>query len=138
VKKTIGDHLAAIRIVGPWSCWRSPIHPKEDGYVRITVNYAQLYIHRAFYEHLIKPIPNGMVPDHLCRNRWCCNPNHVELVTHRENTLRGDGLSARNARKTKCPQGHAYTEENTTISNGRRFCRACHRAAFHRRKKDKT
>jgi hypothetical protein len=87
----------------------------------------KLRAHRAFYEHFIGPIPDGHVPDHLCRNTWCCNPNHLEPVTQRENILRGDGIASRNAAKTHCPQGHPYSTENTNGYNGYRACRICAR-----------
>jgi len=124
--KTIDDHLAAVKVVGPWCCWKVPNRPKEDGYVRIGTHYKQLYVHRAFYEHLIGKIPRGLVPDHLCPNRWCGNPNHVDLVTGQVNTLRGAGPSARNAQKEACVRGHRFTPENTYIyKSGHRACRAC-------------
>ncbi|WP_396021799.1 HNH endonuclease signature motif containing protein [Bacillus cereus group sp. BfR-BA-01522] len=78
------------------------------------------------YEMLKGPIEEGMVIDHLCRNRKCVNPLHLEQVTQRINLLRGEGMSAENVKKTHCPQGHEYTEENTYISKaGSRYCRKC-------------
>lgn len=73
------------------------------------------------------PIPEGLVIDHLCRNRGCVNPDHLEAVTQRENILRGEGLAAANARKTHCPKGHPYSGENLYVvpSSGRRQCRIC-------------
>lgn len=82
--------------------------------------------HRVIYELFIAPVPTGMVLDHLCRNRRCVNPGHLEPVTNRENILRGTGFAARHARKTRCPRGHEYTEENTYVDRGgMRHCRAC-------------
>lgn len=65
--------------------------------------------------------------DHLCRNRSCVNPDHLEVVTERTNAVRGDGPTGINARKTHCIHGHEFTIENTYNENGNRKCRACRR-----------
>ena len=92
--------------------------------------------HRIAYELLVGPIPPDKQIDHLCRNRACVNPAHLELVTSRTNTLRGEGRTAHNARKTHCPRGHAYTPENTLVSKGgERFCRECRRLDCERRRR---
>jgi hypothetical protein len=90
---------------------------------------AWVYAHRLGYELAKGPIPDGLVIDHLCRNRRCCNPDHLEVVTRGENVLRGMGASVRNAGKTHCPQGHPYDAGNTKhwMQDGRpvRRCIAC-------------
>ena len=94
----------------------------KDGRVRT------LPAHRLVYEVLVAPIPAGFYPDHLCRNRACVNPSHIEIVTLRENTLRGVGPTAQNARMTECKNGHSFSPENTYIDKlGRRNCKPCHR-----------
>jgi hypothetical protein len=86
------------------------------------------YAHRWLYEQVVGPIPSGMELDHLCRRPCCVNPFHVEVVTPRINKLRGNGVAARNAAVTHCPQGHAYDEQNTYRSKkGSRICRRCAR-----------
>lgn len=82
--------------------------------------------HRWYYEHANGAVPEPLVLDHLCRNRECVNPAHLEPVTRKENALRGVGVGALNAKKTHCPHGHEYTPENIHIgSSGSRWCRAC-------------
>lgn len=89
--------------------------------------------HRVAYELLVGSIPAELVVDHLCRNRGCVNPEHMELVTIGENVLRGIGPTATNARASQCSNGHEYTESNTYHrSDGGRNCRACD-AALHAR-----
>ena len=74
------------------------------------------------YEGIYGKLHKETVIDHLCRNKKCINPNHLEHVTHRMNILRGVGLSAQHAKKTKCPKGHKYDKVN---SRGSRECSIC-------------
>lgn len=83
------------------------------------------YAHRVIYEETLGPIPAGLTLDHLCRNRTCVNPSHLEPVTNRENILRGESLSARRARQTECYRGHPLSGENLYSWGGRRYCRKC-------------
>ena len=83
--------------------------------------------HRAVYELLVGPIPDGLTLDHLCRNPPCCNPDHLEPVTQAENNRRGVGWAGENARKTHCKRGHEFTPENTYTYRGMRSCRLCAR-----------
>jgi hypothetical protein len=86
------------------------------------------WAHRAAYQ-LFKedPIPPGHVIDHLCRNLACVNPNHLDAVPRRINTLRGIGPSAINARRTHCPKGHPYDQANTYLQRSKygRQCKIC-------------
>lgn len=92
-----------------------------DGYGTIGVQGRSWLVHRYAYELLVAPIPKGLQMDHLCRNRKCWNPQHLEPVTQTENARRGFW-----ALKTHCNRGHVYDEANTIINaNGHRVCRAC-------------
>jgi len=89
-----------------------------------------------FYLLFFNKIPNGLVLDHLCKNRKCVNPLHLRVVTQAVNCLSGDSPPARNSRKTHCPNGHEYSPENTYHSGGRhcRICKKAQGAAFRLRK----
>lgn len=100
----------------------------SNGYGRVKVKGKSHYAHRLAYERAFGPIPPGAHIDHLCRNRACVNPEHLEAVDLVTNIMRGEGVMAQNSRKTHCPQGHPYDDENTMLLNGRRHCRECGRA----------
>lgn len=104
-------------------CWLWLGAIDQDGYAS---RYTHR-MHRAIYETLIGPIAEGLVTDHLCRVRRCVNPNHIEPVSNRVNVLRGTGISAANARKGHCKNGHEFTPENTYVytRKGRPPERAC-------------
>lgn len=111
---------------GCWE-WQSP---RADGYGKVWVSPAHphAYVHQVSYLLAGGVIPDGMEIDHVCRNRRCVRPAHLECVTHRENVLRSDGAAARHARTMFCPRGHLYTGANLRIRpDGRRACRECER-----------
>lgn len=93
--------------------------------------------HRWAYQTYVGVIPHGLQIDHLCRNRACVNPGHMELVTPRENTLRGFGPSALNARKTHCKWGHPFDEANTRYVKRGRECFECKRRSDRIRRLEK-
>ena len=85
--------------------------------------------HRISYEHWNGKIPEDKVIDHLCRNRNCVNPQHLEVVTQQENYIRGN-TGKHNLEKTHCPKGHELTEDNVKLQGNKRACRICARERF--------
>lgn len=115
--------------LGP--CWLWLRYRMKNGYglFRKTTQAtdSQFLSHRVAYELSVGPIPDGLIIDHLCRNRACVNPSHLEPVTHRVNNLRGETIAAKFAGTTHCPAGHPYDEANTYRDGRGRRCRECHR-----------
>jgi hypothetical protein len=111
---------------GCWE-WLGSRHGKGYGHFAVRGTTTRMKAHRYSYELFRGPIPEGMTLDHLCRNRSCVNPSHLEPVTNRENILRGEGLAARCARQTHCKYGHPFDEANTVVTKRQRICRTCHR-----------
>lgn len=96
-----------------------------NGYGQFWDGRRLVYAHRWAYEYFKGPIPDGLQLDHLCRNRNCANPAHLEPVTQRENIRRGDA-GAHLSAKTHCPQGHEYAGANLYVRpRGGRDCRIC-------------
>lgn len=105
-------------------CWLVPAG--ADGYgINVRLNGKTSRPHRAVYEFLFGPAPEGLQMDHLCRTRNCVNPMHMEPVTSGENTRRG--VSA-NREKTHCPQGHPYDRVKKGRTHDSRACSICDNA----------
>src|SRR5574338_365554 len=114
------------------NCWEWQGTLNKDGYGLITIA-----VHKLSYVMAKGKIPKGFVIDHLCRNRKCCNPNHLEAVTPKVNAVRGNsGLHMK--LRTHCPQGHELKGnnlDNYALSKGKRCCRKCKNESNYRRRK---
>ena len=131
IDRTLEERLIEKISPGPNGCLEWMGHRDSKGYGRVLA-----FGRFGKAERVCMRVGGGIDPgdlevDHLCRNRSCVNPDHLEVVTHRENLLRGDGWGGRNARKTHCPRGHEYNDENTIIRQlargPGRFCKECER-----------
>jgi hypothetical protein len=127
------DRLHGIaRRHAPDACWLWDGKREVQGY---GVGYHEKRVvkaHRLSFLLLRGAIPDGMELDHLCRNRACVNPAHLEPVRHVENVLRGVSPTAVNAGKSQCERGHPLDEENVIArAGGGRSCRACLREVYY-------
>lgn len=108
--------------LGPCWIWLAYRNEKGYGVFGLGGKSRTTSAHRWAYEHFVAPIDTGLTIDHLCRNTSCVNPAHLEPVTAAENTRRAESGQAK---KTHCPLGHLYSEENTYSYHGERHCRIC-------------
>lgn len=132
--------MRAIRVNPMTGCWEwtRSLHKGGYGQFRDPAYPGVFSAHRWAYVHFVGPVPDGLELDHLCRNRPCANPDHLDPVTHAENMrragrgARGENMKALAAASTHCRAGHPRTEENTVYRSGARHCRVCDRAAWRR------
>lgn len=122
------SHVEAIKN----GCWNWVGAMKFNGYGNFSIRKNKVRksysAHRWAYINLVGDIPQGLAVDHLCRNRKCVNPSHMELVTLKENLLRGIGFSGENARKTHCKKGHPLVAVPLSRkTSAQRHCPICER-----------
>lgn len=123
MKATLAERFWA-KVDKTEGCWNwTASRQARASYGQINVGGRPMLAHRVAWELERGPVPAGMQLDHLCRNRACVNPAHLEPVTLRVNVLRGVGPTAVNAAKTECKRGH--TLDDAYVYKGMRFCRTC-------------
>ena len=131
VASPIEERLLARRRVTASGCWEWSLFVQRNGYATTGTGKRgqREYVHRLAYELWKGAIPEGFDIDHLCRNRRCYNPAHLDAVTRAVNMKRGIGpamLGKINGSKTHCVNGHAFDEANTRHRpTGGRDCRIC-------------
>jgi hypothetical protein len=113
-------------------CWVSDRAQQGNGYTKLGYMGTTWLTHRFAYTVFVGAIPEGLQLDHLCKVRACCNPDHLEPVTCRENLLRGDTITASQVAQTHCKNGHPLSGDNLYARPDRvngRDCRTCRSAA---------
>ena len=115
-----------VDVRGPQDCWNWKAAQDHNGYGSFKTEHSTR-AHQWAYMHLVGPVPEGFVLDHLCRTQSCVNPAHLEPVTNQENLARGWGRRLRNGMANECINGHAYTPENTYIHpvSDQKVCKTC-------------
>jgi hypothetical protein len=123
--------FAKIAINPKTKCWNWTGSLDQQGYGLLWYKHRTERIHRVLYAFFVKPVPKGIGSrriaqiDHICRNHSCCNPDHLELVTERENIIRGISPVAINAKKTHCNKGHLLLNKFRKNSTSRIYCPIC-------------
>lgn len=133
-KLNLKDRLLSRVSLSNSGCWEWTGHLTSTGYSQMTVGSrtdktrTNTQAHRVSYAVFVGELVDGLQIDHLCRNRKCINPKHLEQVTCAENLRRGNPAWKQQMARTHCPKGHEYSESNTYVrKSGGRMCKECSR-----------
>lgn len=134
-ERSLIRRFRASYVVDGNGCWVWTRVLNSRGYARICVNNKMVLAHRWIWMRWNGEIPDGLCVDHICENKRCVNPDHMQLLTPRDNILRSCPP------KTRCPKGHVLDEVGYYMDSGRRRCKPCHlertNARYHRRMANK-
>lgn len=140
VERTSGTFVVRVfsRVLATPGCWWWTGTLTPDGYGvlgRGRRGAGNIFAHRAVWELLVGPVPDGLVYDHLCRNRQCVSPEHAEMVTLEENKRRGFGPAVLHSIRPTCSRGHPKdgTTQRSDGSPRHRYCKTCARTKSHDR-----
>ncbi|TRZ69451.1 MAG: HNH endonuclease [Nitrosopumilaceae archaeon] len=134
--KSISEHVERFwsKVNITPSCWTWKASHRH-GYSQFSIGNKHIDGHIFSYELFEGKIPKGLVIDHLCRNKGCVNPAHLQLTTIQNNVLRGISVPAINARKLLCNEGHSlHPRKESSRPQGRRYCKICHNRGQRQRK----
>jgi hypothetical protein len=107
-------------------CWEWNGFIDKHGYGKFTLKNKCYFSHRVSFDIFVKKLNKELVIDHICKNRKCCNPEHLREVTAKINvTKNSESFVAYNKKKTHCPKGHELVYPNIYSHDGRRRCKIC-------------
>ena len=132
---TASERIDRATVTDENGCWIWQRYLNPDGYGKIRFEKVEWLTHRLSYTVHVGPIPEGLVIDHLCSVRSCCNPAHLEATDNGTNLQRGSHPNHVAARNQTCTKGHPITEDSPTRSDGRRRCRVCINEGARRRRR---
>lgn len=120
-------------------CWIWMGSHNGTEYGKFWLKGKTIYAHRISYFLAYGKIEPEYEIDHLCKNRRCVNPSHLEKVTGKINKNRGNSFSGLNIKRTHCSNGHELTEDNLCenyLLRGQKVCKTCLREQEEKRKRD--